>query len=140
MLESLLHDILPCMKQSMKVLSLVIFLMTETHSASSTDFSQYIIAVLCVTTCLCLVRSTVTCIPTVNVNSGVCAPAYLAAIKAARFCKQTDSNGASTLISYTCLRTLLPRATAYKAQQVTETSAAATKHTRCTCLLAFKLF
>ncbi len=56
--------------------------------------------------------------PTVNVHNGVCAPAYLAAIKAARFCKQTDSSGANTLISYTCRRTLLPRATAYKARQV----------------------
>ncbi len=77
--------------------------------------------------------------PPVNVNSGVCAPAYLAAIKAARFCKQTDSNGASTFISYTCLRTLLPRATAYKAQQVSVTSlAAVAMHTSCTFLLASK--
>lgn len=74
-------------------------------------------------------------------QSAVCASDYLAAIKAARFCKQTDSNGASTLISYTCLRTLLPRATAYKAQQVSATPlAAVTKHTRCTCLLASKQF
>ncbi len=74
-------------------------------------------------------------------QSAVCASDYLAAIKAARFCKQTDSNGASTLISYTCLRTLLPRATAYEAQQVSATSLAAfIKHTRCTCLLASKQF
>ncbi len=108
MLESLLHDLLLCMKHSMQVLRLSHLLDDRKPLSFQNKFSQCNTAVSRVLTFFCLVRSNVICMPPVNVNSGVCAPAYLAAIKAARFCKQTDSNGASTFISYTCLRTLLP--------------------------------